>query len=116
MRIKQRVQAQAPAKNSYAPPRSVLPSRPFSEPRVSLSGKQRASDSETKSEHRKPQSFQFGDVRVRNRGSRFSSTGRSLPEILRRKMEAAFGTACSGVRVHEDTRASAIGALASRRA
>ncbi|HYO12782.1 MAG TPA: DUF4157 domain-containing protein [Thermoanaerobaculia bacterium] len=38
--------------------------------------------------------------------------GKSLPHALRRKMEGAFGTDFSRVRVHEDHRASSIGAVA----
>jgi hypothetical protein len=110
---KERIQAK-PSKPSYAPSRSLFPPRPFSGPetRVSVSGKQRATASETNGERPKRKGFRLSNVHVQSGSRKPGGAGRSLPEILLRKMEAAFKTDFSAVRVHADGKAESIGANA----
>ncbi|MDT5122149.1 MAG: hypothetical protein QOC96_1631 [Acidobacteriota bacterium] len=114
MGIKERIKAKASTRTSDAAKQSLLPSRPFSEtkPRVSPPGKPQAPDSEAKHKRAEAKGFRFGDVRVLAGRLKSGAMGRSLPEIIRRKMEAAFQTDFSAVRVHADGKAESIGANA----
>lgn len=62
--------------------------------------------------HSAPIQAQMGEAQLPDSGPRQESQGHRLPEPVQAKMEAAFGTSFSEVRIHEDGSAGIIGAPA----